>query len=68
MSNFKFVCLISGLSLTGIIVLGALMYGYYWLNKWLSGFTPNWVRTVISILIATVVMTVGAWSEVKQSR
>lgn len=68
MSNFKFVCLISGLSLAGIIVLGTLMYGYYLLDKWLSGFTPNWVRTVISILIATVVMAVGTWSEVKQSR
>lgn len=67
MSKFKLACLVLGLSIIGIIILGACMYGYYLLDQWLSGFTPSWARAVIRVLIAGIVMAIGVWTEVKSN-
>uniref|UniRef100_UPI003F563BBE hypothetical protein n=1 Tax=Lactobacillus acidophilus TaxID=1579 RepID=UPI003F563BBE len=67
MSKFKLACLVLGLSIIGIIILGACMYGYYLLDQWLSGFTPSWARAVIGVLIAGIVMAIGVWTEVKSN-
>ena len=68
MSKFKLACLVLGLSTIGIIILAVCMYGYYLFDQWLCGFAPSWVRAVISVLIAGIVMAIGVWTEVKSSR